>query len=218
MKCLNEASDENYVFAPGNSGACSEIFCQAYSVKKGQRVVTTNTLGSMGTGIPSSIGSCVASGMKTTVCVNGDGGFQMNIQDLETVRRLKLPIKYFVLNNKGYGSIRNSQDNYFEGFYVGAEAGSGVTLPSLKDVANTYKLHYHLIENNEYMEKTVREVLYEDGPSICELMVSSEEKTLPRTKSMVLENGGMKSMPFEDLFPFLDRNEFNENMKISEKE
>ena len=218
MKCLNEASDENYVFAPGNSGACSEIFCQAYSVKKGQRVVTTNTLGSMGTGIPSSIGSCVASGMKMTVCVNGDGGFQMNIQDLETVRRLKLPIKYFVLNNKGYGSIRNSQDNYFEGFYVGAEAGSGVTLPSLKDVANTYKLHYHLIENNEDMEKTVREVLYEDGPSICELMVSSEEKTLPRTKSMVLENGGMKSMPFEDLFPFLDRNEFNENMKISEKE
>ncbi|MCR5847101.1 MAG: thiamine pyrophosphate-binding protein [Lachnospiraceae bacterium] len=218
MKCLHELSDENFVFAPGNSGACSEIFCQAYSVKKGQRVVTTNTLGSMGTGIPSAIGSCVASEGKITVCVNGDGGFQMNIQDLETIRRLNLPIKFFVLNNKGYGSIRNSQDNYFDGFYVGAEAGSGVTLPSFKDVARTYKMNYHLIENNDELKDIVSECLKEKGATICELMVSPDERTLPRTKSMVLENGGMKSMPFEDLFPFLDRDEFNENMKISEKE
>ena len=137
MQKLNQYTENDTAFAPGNSGAGSEIFSQAYQMKKGQRVVSMNTLGSMGTGLPESIGVCIANGCKNTICVNGDGGFQMNIQDLETVRRYELPIKYFVLNNKGYGSIINTQDNYFEGFYVGANAQSGVTLPKFRNVAET---------------------------------------------------------------------------------
>lgn len=217
MELLAKYTDEDTVFAPGNSGACSEIFCQAYAVQKGQRVVTTNTLGSMGTGLPESIGACIAGGKKTTICVNGDGGFQMNIQDLETVHRLQLPIKYFILNNAGYGSIRNSQDNYFDGFYVGAEAGSGVTLPDMERIAYAYKLPYFKITDNMEMEEILQQVLNIEGPVICEMMVSPEEKTLPRTKSVVTENGSMESKPFEDLFPFLPRDEFEENMFVRNK-
>ena len=63
----------------------------------------TTALGSMGFGIPAAIGACLGGGGRPTVVVDGDGGFQFNIQELETVKRLKLPIKFFVLNNEGYG-------------------------------------------------------------------------------------------------------------------
>ena len=218
MEVLNKLTDRNTVFAPGNSGACSEIFCQSYKVKEGQRIVTTNTLGSMGTGLPAAIGACVSSGEHTTVCVNGDGGFQMNIQDLETIHRLNLPIKFFILNNGGYGSIRNSQNNYFGGFYVGAEASSGVTLPETERIAYAYKIPFFRITTDAETEEIVKKCLVTDGPVICELMVSKQEMTLPRTKSVVLENGKMKSMPLEDLYPFLDRKEFEQIMSISKGE
>ena len=70
--------------------------------------------------------------------INGDGAFQLNIQELETVVRLKLPIKMFILDNNGYGSIMATQRNMFDGFYVGSEPGSGLTLPDLCAVANAY--------------------------------------------------------------------------------
>ena len=212
MDIFNDLTDDKTVFAPGNSGACSEVFCQNYRVKKGQRIVTTNTLGSMGTGLPSAIGACVSSKDSLTICVNGDGGFQMNIQDLETVHRLNLPIKFFVLNNGGYGSIRNSQDNYFDSFYVGAESSSGVTLPETERIAYAYKIPYFIIKNNDEMRDITQKILNTSGPVLCEVLVSPDEKTLPRTKSVVMEDGKMKSMPFEDLYPFLDRDEFNSIM------
>lgn len=215
MQLLHEHTDEFTVFAPGNSGACSEVFCQSYRVKNGQRVVTSNTLGSMGTGLPCAIGACVASQMSETICLNGDGGFQMNIQDLETVRRLSLPIKFFVLNNQGYGSIRNSQDNYFGGFYVGAEKNSGVTTPELERIAYAYKIPYYKITSNDEMKNKIPHILKEDGPVLCEMMISMEERTMPRTTSKILEDGKMVSVPQEDLFPFLPRDEFEDCMKIS---
>ena len=213
MKLLAENTDDSYIYTPGNSGACSEIFSQSYSMQPGQRSLSTNTLGSMGTGLPESIGGAVASGKKT-ICINGDGGFQMNIQDLETIHRLQLPIKFFVLNNQGYGSIRNSQNNYFGGFYVGAEAGSGVTIPELCRIAYAYKLRYELIENNDQMPEKLQNVLNGDDPVICEVMISPEESTLPRSQSKVLPDGRMQSMPQEDLYPFLPRDEFEEAMII----
>lgn len=216
MKILAEVTDENVIFVPGNSGACSEVFCQAYPVQNGQRVITANTLGSMGTGLPMSIGACIASGKKTTICVNGDGGFQMNIQDLETIKRLNLPIKFFVLNNAGYGSIRNSQDNYFNSFYVGAESGSGVTIPNIERIAYGYDIHYLKLSSNAEIRDNIKNIIFSDGPMICEMMVSEDEKTLPRTKSVVTQDGSMESHAFEDLFPFLSTDEFEQNMKISQ--
>jgi acetolactate synthase-1/2/3 large subunit len=136
----------------------------------------------------------------------------MNIQDLETIHRLNLPIKFFVLNNGGYGSIRNSQDNYFDGFYVGAESSSGVTLPEIERIAYAYKIPYFKISNNDEMYSVSKKDFDTEGPVLCEVMVSTDERTLPRTKSVVMEDGKMRSMPFEDLYPFLDREEFNSVM------
>ena len=211
---LSNISEENDLFVPENSGAASEIVMQALRLKKDQRVITTNSLGSMGSGLPASIGACIASGKKKTISVIGDGGFQMNIQDLETVVRLKLPIKYFILNNDGYGSIRNMQRNYFKGFYVASGHSSGVTIPDMKKIAYAYGINYIAISKNSEIEKKVKESLSFAGPVICNVLVDPTEQTMPKLSSQVKPDGSMVSKPLEDLWPFLDREEFRANMIV----
>ena len=99
----------------------------------------------MGFGIPAAIGGCLASGKKT-VCIDGDGGFVMNIQELELVHRYNLPIKFFVLNNNGYGSIKTTQNTHFGGNLVASDPSSGLTLPSIKLNAAAYKIPYIKID------------------------------------------------------------------------
>ncbi len=108
--CQSKPSD---LMVSGSSGSAIEIFLLACPTRTGQRIYHTAGLGSMGYALPASIAVCLAGGRRRTICVDGDGGFQFNIQELETVARLGLPIKYFVLNNDGYSSIRASQSNYF---------------------------------------------------------------------------------------------------------
>jgi len=211
---LSKLSDGEDLFVPENSGAASEIVMQALRLKKGQRVITTNTLGSMGSGLPASIGACIASGKKRTISVIGDGGLQINIQDLETVARLKLPIKYFILNNDGYASIRNTQRNYFKGFYVGSGPSSGVTVPDLKKIAHAYGINYVVISKNSELKEKIKEALSFDGPVICDVLIDPAEPTMPKLKSEVKPDGSMVSKPLEDLWPFLDREELRSNMMV----
>ena len=211
---LSELSSDDSLFVPENSGAASEIVMQALRLKKGQRVITTNSLGSMGSGMPASIGACIAGDNKPTICVVGDGGFQMNIQDIETVRRLNLRIKYFVLNNDGYGSIKNMQRNYFKGLFVASNPGSGVTLPASQKIALAYNIKFFQINKNDQVVEIVKEVLSYDGPVICEIIVDPSEPTMPKLTSEVKPDGSMVSKPLEDLWPFLDRDEFEANMIV----
>ncbi|MFH1387615.1 MAG: thiamine pyrophosphate-binding protein [bacterium] len=211
---LTKHSGQDDVFAPENSGAASEIVMQALRLKSGQRVISTNTLGSMGSGLPASIGACIASGKKRTISVNGDGGFMMNIQDLETVARLKLPIKYFILNNDGYGSIRNTQRNFFKGFYVGSDHTSGVTIPDLEKIATAFGLKYFKIANNSELEVKVKAALFEPGPVLCDVVIDPAEPTMPKLTSELKADGSMVSKPLEDLWPFLERGEFKANMIV----
>jgi acetolactate synthase-1/2/3 large subunit len=211
---LSKYSKSDDIFAPGNSGACSEVFMQAFNVKKNQRVIGMNGLGSMGTGLPSAIGACIAAGKRRTICVNGDGGFQMNIQELETIVSLNLPIKIFILNNNGYGSIMNMQRNYFDGFFVGSNHESGVTLPDIVDVAKAYGIGAGRVSDNVELELKLVEVLSDNKPFICDVIISPKEQTAPRVTSVVTEDGKMVSKPLEDLWPFLDREEFFNEMLI----
>jgi Thiamine pyrophosphate-requiring enzymes [acetolactate synthase, pyruvate dehydrogenase (cytochrome), glyoxylate carboligase, phosphonopyruvate decarboxylase] len=108
-EAISQASARDDVIVSGSSGAGIEIFCLAATLKEGQRLFLTTALGAMGNGLPGLMGACLANGRRRTICVDGDGGLQLNIQELETIRRLELPIKLFVLNNDGYASIRTSQ-------------------------------------------------------------------------------------------------------------
>jgi acetolactate synthase-1/2/3 large subunit len=203
----------NDVVVPCSSGSGADITSQSLRVKKGQRVLNSPGLGSMGFGVPQTIGACIASG-KRTICLNGDGGFQLNIQELETIKRLQLPIKFFYLNNQGYLSIKVSQYNYFNGRLVATGDASGLTLPDIQKIAFAYGIKSNRVLNHDELEKGVKEALESDGPFICEVMIDPEEQVSPKVKSMIGANGKMVSKPLEDLAPFLDREEFLANMIV----
>jgi acetolactate synthase-1/2/3 large subunit len=209
---LSELLGDGDVFVPGSSGACSEVSMQAFRMVHRVRVFNSEGLGPMGFGIPAALGGCLASGGKRTVCLDGDGGFWMNIQDLETIRRLNLPVKFFVLNNHGYGSIRATQTTHFGGNFVGEGEGSGLTLPDIRRIGDAFGVRTWLLDSHATLRDSLREILAAPGPAVCEVNVSPKQVTNPRISSRRLEDGRMASTPMEDLWPFLDRDEQRANM------
>ncbi len=215
VQVLSEEMCGDDLLVPGSSGACSEITMQAFPVKAGMRVLNTEGLGPMGFGIAAALGACIASGKKRTVSIDGDGGFQMNSQELETVRRLNLPIKFFVLNNDGYGSIRATQRSYFQNRFVGSHPASGLTLPNALKLGQAYGIRTARIADHSQLREVIRQVLQTEGPVLCEVMISPDQFTSPKVASMQRADGSMVSKPLEDMWPFLDRDEFHANMIVA---
>ncbi|HEV2448507.1 MAG TPA: thiamine pyrophosphate-dependent enzyme, partial [Candidatus Sulfopaludibacter sp.] len=213
-EAISRESTPEDLMISGSSGSGIEIFLFACPARTGQRIYHTAGLGSMGNGLPGSIGVCLAGGRRRTICVDGDGGFQFNIQELATVRHLNLPIKYFVLNNGGYASIRASQTNFFGGPQIGCDDGTGVMVPNLCRIASSYGIAPARIASNERLREQVRGVLEMPGPVICDVQVIPDEVRGPRLSSMQLPDGSLVSKPLEDLWPFLGREEFLANMIV----
>jgi len=149
------------------------------------------------------------------VCVDGDGGFQFNIQELETVKRLNLPIKFFVLNNEGYCSIPASQKVFFGETVIGCDEATGQTLPDVRKVANAYGVRTDIIESQDNLAAEIRRVLDTPGPVVCDVHIVLDEIRQPRLSSTQRPDGSFVSKPLEDLWPFLSREEFLANMIIA---
>lgn len=214
IETLSGLLTKDDVLVPESSGSAAEMTPQAFKVKKGQRVINSPGLGSMGFGLPQSIGACLASGNKRTVSIVGDGSLQHNIQELETLRRLDLPIKLFVLNNNGYASIRNTHKRFFDGRLVCCDPSSGLTLPDTCRIAVAYGLKVVKISNQKNLKEEVLNVLKMEGPVVCEVMIDPDLQMAPKLSSEARADGTMVSKPLEDLWPFLDREEFKKNMLI----
>jgi acetolactate synthase-1/2/3 large subunit len=167
----------------------------------------------MGFGVPAALGACLASGGRRTISIDGDGGFAMNAQELATISRLGLPIKFFVLNNAGYASIRATQINYFQSRFVACDAASGLTLPDLRGTAEACGVGYRRIEKAGSLEAEIAAVLADPGPMVCDVVMAPDQFTQPKVSSRALPDGRMVTMPMEDLWPFLDRAELAENLK-----
>lgn len=210
---LCEELSENDVIVPGSSGAALDTFWLSAKLKRGQRAVATGGLGAMGYGLPAAIGGCLGADRRRTISIDGDGGFVMNIQELEVVRRLDLPIKFFILNNNGYASIRASQSGYFHET-IGCDPNSGLTLPDICSVAAAFGIKTARIQDQGDLRRTIRQVLDADGPIVCEVLVQPDQAIGPRVSSRIRSDGSMVSTPLEDLFPFLDREELAANMAI----
>src|SRR5580658_974059 len=155
----------------GNSGSAIEIFLLACPTLHSQRLYHTAGLGAMGYAIPMAIAVAIANPGREVIAVDGDGGFQFNIQELETIHRLQLPIKFFVLNNDGYSSIRASQKAYFGAANIGADRNTGLTIPNLSKVAAAYGLGAHVIADQTNLIAEVRNVLDIPGPVVCDVHV-----------------------------------------------
>jgi acetolactate synthase-1/2/3 large subunit len=198
----------------GNAGSGIEIFLFACPTRTGQRIFHTAGLGAMGCALPNSVGVCLAGGRKRTVCVDGDGGFMFNIQELATIRYLNLPVKFFILNNDGYASIRASQANFFGSPVLGCDERTGLMIPDLCNVAAAFGLTAMRIESQVNLREQVRNVLNTPGPVVCDVRVIPDEVRGPRLSSMQRADGSLVSKPLEDLWPFLPREEFYANMIV----
>ena len=211
---LSREATSDDIISPCCAGTAAEYNFQAFKIKENQKFITNHGLGPMGFELPSSIGACLANNRKRTICVAGDGGFQLNIQELETLHRLDLPVKIFIMNNNGYSSIRTMQETHFGGHYVGNDPSSGLTLPDIISVAEAYKIKAIRISDASELEAKIRETLDFKGPVICDVMVIPGFKVSPKVASQRREDGTMVSRPLEDQWPFLDRTELESNMMI----
>jgi len=213
VRSLFAALPEDAIVVTGDGTACVTTF-QAAALKRGQRLYSDGGCAPMGFDLPGAIGACIGSGRKTVVCLAGDGSIQMNLQELQTIATNRLPIAIFVFNNNGYLSIRQTQKSYFPDNPVGADPESGVGVPSFEGLAAAYGFHYTALRTHASMPEVLEHVRTTPGPRICEVFLNPAQPFAPKTSSRRLPDGRMVSAPLEDMFPFLDRVELEENMLV----
>jgi len=178
---------------------------QAFKVKKGQRVFSAFGNSPMGYAFPAALGASFAHKKKRIICIDGDGSIQINIQELQTMVANDLPIKLFIINNDGYGIIKQFQELYLNKRYEASISSKGVTNPNFKKISNAYGINYSEIKNNKQIDKVLNKILNSKKPEFVNVIIDPNQKIIPK-----LQFG----KPIEDLSPLLPRSEFNENMII----
>lgn len=209
---ISRQMTENDIYQFTSSGTSVDIAMKVFRVKKGQRAFLTKGLAAMGFDLPACVGSCIGSGERRTICVTGDGSIMMNIQELEVLKRLNLPVKIFVADNNGYSMIYSSQKGNFDGRLTGCTKESGLTLPDIRKVAEAFDIETRYIDNEESLKTIVAEVLDVNGPCICVVKADIMQKVLPRQTNYMREDGQMASRPLDDMSPLLDREEYMQNL------
>jgi len=197
-----------------DAGSSFYVVSQSVNVQKGQRYITSGALATMGFGLPAAIGVSAAVGNREVVTVTGDGSFQLNIQELQTIVHHNLPIKIFVMSNKGYVSIKHTQRRFFSGRLVGSGNQSGVSFPETRKIAHAYGMKYVRASNNKNLDRTLDKVFDYNGPVICEVKLLDNQKVIPANIAKIRPDGTMVSKPLEDMYPFLDRDEFEKEMIV----
>jgi len=183
------------------------VFPQAFQMRAGQRYLCSGSLGSMGVALPFAIGAAVAAPEASVICISGDGSFHTNIQELQTIRHSGFNIKMFVIDNDGYASIRATQRNFFDGNYVGSSQDSGVTLPALSKLADTYGIPFVDCANRQLLPEAIRKTLDNPGPVICRVKAIRDQAILPGVPSVKIADGSMRSRPLHQMAPFLPNTE-----------
>ncbi|WP_028323680.1 thiamine pyrophosphate-binding protein [Desulfatirhabdium butyrativorans] len=213
VSALSDLIPENTPIATGSSGLAIEVFYSIFRNKPGQRIFLTAGLGAMGYGVPAAIGVCLANNRCPTIAVESDGSLQLNIQELATIRGNNLPICLLVMNNRGYASIRNTQRHYFNGQFIGTGPEAGVWMPDLRKVAHAYGLEFMCIEHSNDLGNQLSQALTLSRPSLVDIRLKSDESLLPKVTATVREDGGMMSMPLEDMSPLLSLDILNAEME-----
>lgn len=211
---LSDALPENAMFPFGSSGMGHTVTGGIFRTKKGQSVFTFKGLAAMGYGLPSVIGAAIADRKRPAFTLIGEGGLQVNLQELQTARTQKVPIKVIVFNNGGYHSIHMTQKGYFNGHFVGSGPESGVAFPELKKVADLYNMAYFSVDNNPSIEEVLKEFVKCKKGAFLEVFLDPTVPLEPKLASMKLADGTMVSRPLEDMTPFIEREELQRLVAI----
>lgn len=215
IKYLSSSLPEGNLTVVSNGSACV-VGSHNYVIKKDGRFLINSGVASMGYGLPAAIGACRAHGDKPTICIEGDGSIMMNLQELQTVLTNKLPIKLFLINNEGYHSIRQTQNNLFKEHSkvgIGPESGD-LSFPNFGKLSQAFGYTYIAAHSNAEMKEAVDKTLASEEPVFCEIFVSPEQIFEPKSATKRLEDGTLVSPPLEDLAPFLPKEEVLANLYV----
>ena len=172
---------------------------QSFKVKKGQKLFSAFGNSPMGYALPASIGASIVKKQRI-ICIDGDGSIQINLQELHTIDKLKLPIKVFILNNNGYGIIKQFQGLYLNNRFEAT--GKGVSNPDFKKISSAFNINYNLLKTHKDLKK-LNKIIFSKKAEIIEINIKSKQKIIPK-----LQFG----KPIEDVSPLLPRREFFKNM------
>jgi acetolactate synthase-1/2/3 large subunit len=197
-----------------DAGSAYYATSQAIKIRDQQRYITSGAQADMGFTIPCSIGVSIADNNREILGITGDGSFQLNIQELQTIVNYRLPIKLFVLNNGGYLSIRNTMDKFFDGRYIGTGPEAGLTFPQLKKIAFAYDIPYYRLDTTENLSDKIADILTRPGYLLCEVICPTKQDMAPSSSSKRNADGKLVSQPLENMFPFLSDEEFKREMII----
>lgn len=201
--------NESIVTDMGTSFSCT---MQTFFIKnsKQQRLYTSSGLAAMGFGLPGAIGSSIANPKREIICITGDGGLMFNLQELQTIKNYKLPIKIFILQNKGYLTMKLMQKKNFK-LYVGSEESSGLTFPDFKKVSLSFGLRYKKLKPKNVYDQ-LKKIFKIKGSLIVEVEMEEYQELVPRLQNYLTKKGDFINPKFDDLFPPL-----GEKLLIKEK-
>ena len=209
---LNQFKPDDSVVI-SDAGSAYYVCSQATGIKGNQRYITSSAQAEMGFTVPACIGAAFA-GSPCVIGVTGDGSLQMNIQELQTIKHHNLPIKLFVWNNGGYLSIRTTQKKFFQGREIGTDEDSGVSFPDLGRIAYAYDLDYVKISDYDSLTESLSTIFSIKVPMIIEVMCKKWQEVIPTLQGRKNPDGTISAPPLEDMYPFLPRDEFYDNMIV----
>ena len=211
VNSLSNLLPENTTIVTGSSGLCIEVFYTHFRNKKRQKIFLTTGLGAMGYGLPALVGTCATTKDKVYL-FESDGSLMMNLQELQTIKTNKFNPTIFIMNNNGYASIRSTQNNYFEGRLVGTGSSSGLDVPNLEKIADSFGYNYICIKNKEDLEFKLSDAIKTNKLTLCEIMLKNDEILFPKCSVIQTKDNKLISAPIEDMSPLIDLKELKKIM------
>jgi acetolactate synthase-1/2/3 large subunit len=195
-----------------SSGSIITVAWHMVHIKPGDKFIISSQ-GDMGFELPAAIGAQIAEREKMIIPILGEGSFQLNIQELQTIVHYKLPIKILLFNNGAYGAIQITQTTFFKNKY-GVDYSSGLSFPDAEKIANAYGIKYIHVKQNQHVDNIIDDFLnYSAGPIILEIF-SCVQGRYPRLNAIKNDDGTFTNRPFEDMDPFMSREEFEREMIV----
>lgn len=207
---FSELEEKDSVIALGNSN-CVVGRLQLGINKPEQRVLVNYNSGSMGDDLPEAVGACIALS-RTITCVTGDGSIMMNLQELQTIVHYQLPIKIVVFSNDGYGAIRQTNKNFFNGLYIGCDKNSGVSFPDFEKIANSFGIPYAKCSNKNHLETSIEWLEEQKSYAFLEIAQKIDDPIVPKNMARMREDKTFDSPALHDMYPFVDSDELNKYM------
>jgi len=211
---LSDVCDKDDIIVT-DMGFAFQCTHQAWKIKQGQRLITNCGMASMGWGLPAAVGASIAGSNRRVLCIAGDGGLQMTIQEMATIMHHNLNIKLFVFNNQGYTTLKQTYELGFEGRLMGVNKESGLSFPDLYNISKAYNFKHQQITNHFKMKDLINNVLNMNGPVLCDILIDPDQRQMPMAINRRNEDGSFNPTAIEDAWPFLDPKEIEENLSIA---